>query len=240
MCGRMSQDESLDAVYRELTGEPFPGSANFNTAPTETIGIVRQRVRGAEQRTGARLEAALAQWWLTPYWSKTPKPRYATFNAKAETLARSRVFADSFRRRRCLVPVTGFYEWRREGGRRQPYWVRGRDGPLLLAGLWDRWRRRDGSQLPRAVESCAVVTTAASPGLAFLHDRQPLMLDRHTAGRWLGHLEPGALGALLAPRLPVALTATPVSDYVGDPRHKASRCMAAVGGPVDVAADGVS
>ena len=239
MCGRMSQDESLDAVYRELTGEPFPGSANFNTAPTETIGIVR-RVRDAGQRTGARLEAALAQWWLTPYWSKTPKPRYATFNAKAETLARSRVFADPFRRRRCLVPVTGFYEWRREGGRRQPYWVRGRDGPLLLAGLWDRWRGRDGSQLPRVVESCAVVTTAASPGLAFLHDRQPLMLDRQTAGRWLGHLAPAALGALLAPRLPVALTATPVSDYVGDPRHKAPRCMAAVGGPVDVAADGVS
>lgn len=233
MCGRMSQDESLDAVYRELTGEPFPGVANFNVAPTETIGIVRRK-RAADPRAAAGLEAGLAQWWLTPYWSKTPKPRYATFNAKAETLGRSRAFADAFRRRRCLVPVTGFYEWRRSGSRRQPYWVRGRDGPLLLAGLWDRWRARDGSQV---VESCTVVTTAASPELAFLHDRQPLMLDREAAGLWLRHAEPRAGDGLLAPRAPVALAATPVSDYVGDPRHKERRCMAAVGPVLEIAAD---
>lgn len=227
MCGRMSQDDDLDAVYRELTGEPFPGEANFNTAPTETVWIVRPR-RGDE----GCLETAAAQWWLTPYWSKTPKPRYATFNARAETLRESRTFAEPFQRRRCVVPASGFYEWRHAGAKRQPFFVRAADGPLLFAGVWDRWRNRDRSEL---VESCAVVTTASSPALAFLHDRQPVMLGRSDVTRWLqSGAEPAALDEILAPRLPVALNATPVSDYVGNPRHKEPRCMAAVGAGIEI------
>lgn len=233
MCGRMSQDDDLDAVYRELVGEPFPGEANFNTAPTETVWIVRRRRRDDE--AGAGLEAAAAQWWLTPYWSKTPKPRYATFNARAETLRESRTFGEPFRRRRCLVPVTGFYEWRRAGAVRQPFFVCAAEGPLLLAGVWDRWRSRDRREV---VESCAVVTTASSPALAFLHDRQPLMLGRSDVPRWLqSSADPAPLDSLLTPRLPVPLTATPVSDYVGDPRHKAPRCLAATGAGIEIAAD---
>lgn len=229
MCGRMNQDDDLSAVYRELVGEPFPGEANFNTAPTETVWIVRP------ERGGQALEAAPTQWWLTPYWAKARKPRYAAFNARAETLRESRTFAEPFRRRRCVVPVSGFYEWRRSAAGRQPFYVRAMEGSLLLGGVWDRWRSREGSEV---VESCAVVTTAVSPGLAFLHDRQPLMLGRSEVARWLQRAsDAAALDDLLTARLPMALTATPVSDYVGDPRHKERRCLKAVGTAIEIGAE---
>lgn len=222
MCGRMNVDkDALEDIFELLLGEPFPGTSNHNTAPTESAWIVRNRRRSAEH-ADAGLEAALATWWLTPYWSPTPKPRYATFNAKAETLAESRVFREPFRRRRCVVPVAGFYEWQGQGKARQPFHVHPRSGALLLGGVWDRWRPRDGSA---AIDSFAVVTTAASAELEFLHDRQPLMLSEDDALRWLARdTSNTALARLMRPRAPAGLTATPVSSYVGDPRNKGPRC----------------
>ena len=230
----MNVDEDvLDDIFESLLGQPFPGESNFNTAPTEPVWIVRSR----HQSDGAGLEAAEAQWWLTPYWSRTAKPRYATFNAKAETLATSRTFAEPFRRRRCVVPVAGFYEWRRNGNLRQPFYVRPESQPssLCLGGVWDRWRPRDGSP---PIESFAVVTTAASPGLEFLHDRQPLMLSPHEAARWLDReASDEELARLLEPCLPHDLAALPVSNYVGDPRHKGRECSAATGMAIAIAAN---
>ncbi len=195
MCGRFSvddQDQGLDDVYQSLVGCPFPGVANLNTAPTETAWIVR-----VDSPAGGSLTALEAKWSLTPYWSETATPKYATFNARAETLATSRTFREPFRRRRCVVPVCGYYEWRKQAQpglfeddgraagslagslkeRTQTYFVRPRQGALLLAGVWDRWRRgRTG------VDSFAVVTTAASDQLAFPHPRQPLSLLPKTRG----------------------------------------------------------
>ena len=232
MCGRMNVDEDVLAdTFESLFDVPFPGASNHNTAPTETAWIVRNR-RRSPQQADAGLEAAPATWWLTPYWSPTPKPRYATFNAKAETLAESRVFREPFRRRRCVVPVAGFYEWRRRGDLRQPFHVHSQSGALLLGGVWDRWRARDGST---TVESFAVVTTAASAELEFLHDRQPLMLSPEGAMRWLDRdTSASALARLLQPRLPDGLTASPVSDYVGDPRNKGPRCAVPSGPAIAV------
>ena len=243
MCGRMKvDDEALDDLYAELLDMPFPGETNHNVAPTEPVWIVRNR---SPRSTTPGLEAAEAQWWLTPFWSKTPKPPFATFNAKAETLLKSSTFREPFRHRRCLVPVSGFYEWRREpsaGERegpaprkkeRQPYYVRPQAGPLLLAGVWDRWRSRDKTQV---VDSFAVITTAVSSGLAFLHDRQPVMLDRADAPRWLDRgTAPESLADLLAPRVPLPLVALPVSDYVGNPRNKERRCATPVGKAIEIA-----
>ena len=222
MCGRMNVDkDALEDIFELLLGEPFPGTSNHNTAPTETAWIVRNRRRSAEH-ADAGLEAAPATWWLTPYWSPTPKPRYATFNAKAETLAESRTFREPFRRRRCVVPVAGFYEWQGQGKTRQPFHVHPPSGALLLGGVWDRWRPRDGST---AIDSFSVVTTAASAELEFLHDRQPLMLSEEDALRWLARdTSNTALTRLMRPCAPAGLTATPVSNYVGDPRNKEPRC----------------
>ena len=229
MCGRMNvDDEALDDAYTDLVGMPFPGETNYNVAPTEPVWIVRNR----SPRAPPGWEAAEAQWWLTPFWSKTPKPRYATFNAKAETLHKSSTFREPFRQRRCLVPISGFYEWRRNGQARQPFYVRPLAGPLLLAGVWDRWRSRDRTQ---SIDSFAVVTTAVSSPLSFLHDRQPVMLDRADAPRWLDReATPEDLAELLAPRVPSPLVALPVSDYVGNPRNKERRCVVPVGKAVPI------
>ena len=229
MCGRMQVDEGLDDLYEELLGEPYPGETNHNVAPTEPVWIVRNRSPRAPQ---PGLEAVEAQWWLTPFWSRVPKPRYATFNAKAETLHKSSTFREPFQQRRCVVPITGFYEWQRRGEARQPFHVRPIDGPLLLAGVWDRWRSRDRTQV---IDSFSVITTAASSGLSFLHTRQPAMLTRADAPRWLDRrTAPDDLATLLAPSVPAALVAVPVSDYVGNPRNKEPRCAAPTGNAVTI------
>lgn len=248
MCGRFSvddQDQGLNDAYQSLVGRPFPGVSNLNTAPTETAWIVR-----VESSAGGLLTAMPARWSLTPYWSRVATPKYAAFNARAETLGTSRTFREPFRRRRCVVPVSGFYEWRKQAqpglfddddrrragsmrGGLQPYFVQPRQGAMLLAGVWDRWRRG-----PAAVDSFAIVTTAATDQMAFLHHRQPLSLSSEDALVWLRAQGDSAdLARLLAPRLPVELLAAPVSSYVGNARNKGRRCSVPVGAATILARD---
>lgn len=158
------------------------------------------------------------------------------FNARAESLARSNAFREPFRRRRCVVPVSGFYEWQRAAGRKLPHYVRATDADgLLLAGIWDRWQGElDGA--PATLESFAVITTRAHAELAFLHDRQPAMLDREAAEAWLdGTASRADLEGLLVPGLPGALEVVPVSSWVNDARHKGPECVQAVGRVLTVA-----
>ena len=247
MCGRFNVDaEGLDDVYQSFVGRPFAGASNFNTAPTETAWIIRADPKDAPA-AGGPLADAEAKWSLTPHWAGAT-PKYATFNAKAETLTTSRTFREPFHRRRCVVPVSGFYEWRRRvlptlfndgahragrGGPAQPYYVRPRRGALLLAGVWDRWRR--GGQV---LDSFAIVTTPASEALAFLHHRQPLLLSSAEAPIWLrADADSEELARLLAPRVPVELLAAPVSRYVGDARNKGRRCMVPVAAATAIARD---
>lgn len=232
MCGRFNAaDDPLNQVFEELVGHPFPGEANHNTAPTEPAWIVRHDAPASEE-----LEAVAATWWLTPYWSKTPKPKYATFNARAETIAESSSFKEPFRRRRCLVPVCGYYEWQKDGARRFPHYVRPRTGGMLLAGVWDRWRSRDRTQ---EIRSFSIVTTAATAKLEFLHDRQPVMLSRAGARRWMSRDATASdLRALLSPGIPVDLDVVPVSAYVGDPRNKEPRCVQPVAAALPIDRDG--
>lgn len=240
MCGRMNVDDEVNDAFDELVGYPFPGTSNVNTAPTEPVWVIRNRrssTADGDVRTPS-FEAAEAVWWLTPYWSKTGKPKYATFNAKAETLTTSSVFREPFARRRCVVPITGFYEWRKADGRgrakavRQPYLIRPLAGPMLLAGVWDRWRSRPaaGEAADEIIESFAVVTTAVCPQLSFIHDRQPVMLSPEGARQWLSReTSMSDLEALMAPSIPCNLAAAPVSTDIGDPRNKERRCANPIG-----------
>lgn len=241
MCGRLNvTSDPLARIFVLLTGEGYPGGTDHNVAPTETVWVVveppaQPRARMAEDGTLTQVDAqahpGLARpmrWWLVPYWSDDEKPKYAMFNARADNLEKSRAFRGPFERRRCVVPVTGFYEWLREGKRKLPQHVQAADGEaLLLAGVWDRWARGDS-----VVESFAIVTTAVHPELAFLHDRQPVLLDADEARRWIASSTPKEdLRALLDPALPVALQVTPVSEYVNNARHKGDDCAIATGNP---------
>ena len=232
MCGRFATDqERLEKLYLALIGKPVPGEGSYNVAPTESAWIVRHDGRDSEV-----LEAAEADWWLTPYWSKTrARKNYATFNAKSETLEKSSTFREPFRRRRCLVPISGFYEWQKVAGIRRPFYIQPETGGMLLAGVWDRWRSADRSE---KVDSFAIVTTAAHAGFEPIHNRQPVILSLDGARAWMDRSSSAdELDALFEPRMPDDLLAVPVSSYVGNPRNKESRCIEPVGKPVRLAAE---
>ena len=235
MCGRFNvESDPLSKLLLELVRLRHPGPDNHNAAPTETIMVLRLDDQGEPELVPMR-------WWLTPYWAKEPGSRYAMFNAKSETVDKAPAFREPFRKRRCVVPVSGFYEWAKsstrssDGKSRLPYYIRPQESPgLLLAGVWDHWRNRATGEL---LESFAILTTQAGKALEFVHTRQPVLLSLADGRCWL---DPDAsadqLKAMLGPAIPVALDAVPVSSYVNNARNKESRCIEPIGTPVAVSA----
>lgn len=225
MCGRFNVTSSpLSDILLELVGLRHPGPDNYNTAPTETVTVLRLDEAGEPELVPMR-------WWLTPYWSKEVSTRYSMFNAKSETIAKSAAFKEPYKKRRCVVPITGFYEWARQNNQKLPYFLTPHEASgMLLAGIWDRWRNRDSGEV---VESFAVLTCAAHPQLEFVHKRQPVMLSLGDAHRWLDSgTPPDELQTLCDSSLPVALDAIPVSTYVNNARNKDARCTEPIGAPI--------
>ena len=141
------------------------------------------------------------------------------FNARAETLTASPAFRDSLRRKRCLVPVESFYEWRREGTIRQPYTIARADGePLVLAGLWSGWR---DPVLDEVRRTFTILTSAPNDTMAAIHDRMPVMLEEADWAVWLdpAQADPGELLAMLEPRDEPELAVRPVSQLVNNVRN---------------------
>ncbi len=226
MCGRVNVSSGpLTLLFMDMVGQPYPDNEErHNVAPTLSLPVLRA--------PAGHIEAATMRWWLTPWWSKELSTRYSMFNAKAETLERSSAFKEPFARRRCIVPVAGFYEWLTDGVHKLPYYIRpAADDGLVLAGVWDRWRNGEDVH-----ESFAVVTTAAHERLEFVHNRQPVMLTRAEGRRWVTATEdPARLHAdLLTPRLPVALSVIPVSTYVNNARNEGARCIEPIGRTIEI------
>jgi putative SOS response-associated peptidase YedK len=169
---------------------------------------------------------ALLRWGLIPPWATDPGIGNRLLNARAETVADKPSFRSAFRQRRCLIPASGFYEWQQAGRRKQPYFIRPRDGRLFaLAGLWERWQGPDGT-----VETCAVLTTGANELMRPLHERMPVILGPESDGLWLDPLTPAdALRGLLVPYPAERMEACPVGPRVADPRHEGPRCLEPAG-----------
>jgi putative SOS response-associated peptidase YedK len=230
VCGRFNvESDPLSRLLLELVRLRHPGPDNPQRRPTETIVVLRLDDDGEPELVPMR-------WWLTPHWAKAPETRYSMFNARSETVEKSPAFREPFRKRRCVVPVSGFYEWARAQTPKQPYYIKPHDQPgMLLAGVWDRWVDKETGE---ALDSFAVITAPAAAGLNFVHDRQPVMLSMRGARQWLdAAASADELQALLGPHVPVELDAVPVSTYVNNARHKDARCTEPVGDPVTVAAD---
>ena len=230
MCGRFNVVSApLTQFVMEILGSDSPVPdlpTEYNIAPTEQVQVV---YTGSDRRCLTAM-----RWWLVPHWAPEPSSKYSMFNAKSETLATSRAFRDAFKSRRCIVPVSGYYEWRTEQGIKVPYYVEAdADNGLALAGLWDRWEKAE-----RVIYSCTIVTAAAPQSMQALHRRIPVHLNRAEITQWLD-METAAepLAALLAPTLRVPLTITPVSPYVNNARHKDSRCVEPTGSSVRIALD---
>ncbi|HEX3345398.1 MAG TPA: SOS response-associated peptidase [Polyangiaceae bacterium] len=215
MCGRTALTASPEDL-REIFGlDETPGVVpHYNVPPSQPLAVVR--VMRDRRRT---LE--LLRWGLVPSWADDVKIAHRLSLARVESVATTPAFREAVRRRRCLVVVDGFYEWRKDGKKAsQPFFFRRPDGaPFALAGLWDRWVSKDGE----VVESCAILTQAAGPSADTVHDRMPVVLEQEAWDRWLDPGQ-GDVASLLAPRDP-ELTHYPVSAYVNDPRHDDARCI---------------
>jgi putative SOS response-associated peptidase YedK len=165
-----------------------------------------------------RREFALVRWGLIPSWAQEAGMGNRLINARAETAAEKPAFRYAFRKRRCLIPADGFYEWQKQGSKKQPFLVRRRDGhPLALAGLWEVWR----SPEQQDIESCTILTTAANDAVRPLHDRMPAILEPKDYDLWLDSQvqEPERVQPLLRPYRSEDLVLVPVSPRVNNPRN---------------------
>jgi len=158
-----------------------------------------------------RREFALLRWGLIPGWVKDPRAFSLLFNARGESVLQKPAFQSAMRYRRCLIPFDGFYEWKQNGKRKQPYYVRARNGgPMAFAGLWESWMGPNGEEM----ETAAIVTTAANLQLAPLHNRMPVILPAEAFDLWLDHrtVDAETAAALIAPAPEDLLETHPVSD----------------------------
>ena len=233
MCGRYSLTTPVEAVRRVFD---FPERPNLpvrvNIAPSQEVAAVRLGEGLGEEGAGAR-HLVWLRWGLIPSWAKEPGIGNRTINARAETIAEKPAFRAAFRRRRCLIPADGFYEWKTEAGQKQPYRITLKDGgPFAFAGLWERWdgpQGTQGAQGPRgprgaqgdgAVESCTIVTTEANQRLRPIHHRMPVILAPEAFGAWLDPATPGAQAqALLRPAPSAWFTAYRVSPKLNSPAN---------------------
>lgn len=224
MCGRFTQQRPASELAEIFAAEPLvddPGP-RFNVAPTDEALVVVQR----EERRAI----TAYRWGLIPHWADSAKVGSRMFNARLETLTASAAFRDSLRRKRCLVPVESFYEWRREGTIRQPYAIARADGrPIIVAGLWDGWRDPSIDGVRRTF---TIVTTTPNETMAPIHNRMPAVLSDEDWATWLDPTlaDPGELIALLEARREPALVVRPVSQLVNNVRNDGPELILPIAG----------
>ena len=212
MCGRFTLTADQDSFEDRfsLTRFDLGWVPSFNIAPTQEVLTVTND--GSENRP------ELMRWGLVPSWAKDPKIGNRMINARSETLAEKPSFRTAFKRRRCLIPADGFYEWKREGKAKKPMLITVNPGDLFaFAGLWETWKQPDDSWLL----TCAIITTSANEFMKSIHDRMPVILPRESEASWLDPEEQDTamLSELLLPYDSDRMEAYEVSTLVNSPRN---------------------
>lgn len=221
MCGRFALYSDPFALAHRFSAEAPPDLCpRYNVAPTQNILMLREE---SDKR-----HFALARWGLIPHWAKAMNIGYTTINARAETVYHKPVFRDAFRRRRCLIPADGYYEWQVIPGSKakQPWFIVLRNRlPMAFAGLWERWQNPEGEDL----ESCCIFVTDVNELMRPIHDRMPVIL---APGNWEGWLasaakDAKALQSLLKPYPVDDMDAWQVSTKVNSPKNDSMECIVA-------------
>ncbi|MFL9825204.1 SOS response-associated peptidase [Rhodoplanes sp. SY1] len=205
MCGRYaitSSPEAVRALFRYGDVPNFP--PRYNVAPTQPVPVVRLD-------EGAR-RFALLRWGLIPSWVKDPRTFSLLINARGESVGDKPAFRNAMKRRRCLLPADGFFEWQAGRGPKQPFYIARRGGgPIAFAGLWEAWMGPNGEEL----ETVCIVTTTANRTLAPIHDRMPVIVAPEAFDLWLDPaVDAQTAAALIAPAPDGLLEAWPVSTAV--------------------------
>ncbi|MBT3045656.1 MAG: SOS response-associated peptidase [Candidatus Thiodiazotropha sp.] len=211
MCGRFYLDVTAEDML-EYFGLPFVPqlSPHYNIAPSQQIAAIKS---GENNR-----EFVWLRWGLIPSWAKDKKFGYRTINARAETIETKPSFRAAFRYRRCLIPASGFFEWKATGQGKQPYCITSKSGqPFAFAGLYEHWQGSEGER----IDSCTIIVTEARGEIAAIHDRMPVILAAENYDAWLDRdtKEPAVLKPLLLPHDTGEITLYPVSRSVNNPKN---------------------
>jgi putative SOS response-associated peptidase YedK len=215
MCGRITQKSPPDQLSLRIVSliEPLHAPPRFNGAPGQEHWVIRQHPKTGERTTLDRL------WWgLIPNWCKDGEGGRKPINAKCETVAQLPTFRDAYRRRRCLLPIDNFFEWKAIKGAKakQPYAVAMRDGrPFAIAAIWENWRQPGTGEW---VRTFAIITGPANDLVSAIHDRMPVIIGPEHYERWLANLEPDPRD-LLVPFPGEPMTMWPISTRVNRPEN---------------------
>lgn len=223
MCGRFTLNQSSSALCQLFRLDKIPDLApQYNIAPTQTVATVIQNPE-TNQREFKQL-----RWGLIPAWMKDSRMSMNLINARAETVTEKPAFRAAFKHRRCLVLADGFYEWKRENGKKQPFYFRLSEGtPFGFAGLWEKWQPLAAKSEGEEIISCTILTTAANELVKPIHERMPVILAPQDYDLWLNHeiQTPEPLQQLLCPYPDQAMTGYPVSTLVNNSRQNSSECI---------------
>ena len=214
MCGRFAFYSPRESVQEYFGVEvPFAFEPRYNVAPSQEVMVIRQQAN-------TQPETEMLKWGLVPFWAKDSEIGSRMINARAETVAEKPAFRQAFKQRRCVILADGFYEWHTEEGRKTPYFISFKvDHPFGMAGLWENWHANDQPPL----ETCTIITTAASRSISRLHERMPVILDAPTTMDWIQpECEPDALLAMLKSCDDGEIQAWPVSRTVNNPANQGS------------------
>ncbi|MCX6138999.1 MAG: SOS response-associated peptidase [Ignavibacteriales bacterium] len=225
MCGRYAiingkKIFATFAMLREMEKQITPALAapHYNAAPTERLPIVFQ--------SPEELAIRDATWWMIPHWSKSGKPdmKFASFNARAETITTSKLFAPYFKDHRCLIPADGFYEWKRDAGTKTPMFIHRRDEAIfMMAGVYSIWKSETGDERP----SFSIITTDANEVMRGIHHRMPVILSEPEFDQWLdrSNNDVDSLRMLLQPAPSEGMQTYPVTSRVNNSRYQEPDCV---------------
>jgi len=217
MCGRFTLTTNFGAIAQRFGVARFLEEIGprYNIAPTQTVIVVND--------DGTR-HLPQMQWGLIPSWAKDPATGNRMINARAETVATRPAFRVALRKRRCLIPADGFYEWQPVGRRKQPVYItlKSRE-PFSFAGLWETWTSPEGEE----VRSCTIITCEANDLMKPIHDRMPVILSKEAESVWLDPTiqDPALLLPLLVPYPAEEMEVYPVSTWVNNPEHDGAECV---------------
>lgn len=206
MCGRYALYGPSSRYQEYFDTQAWPDFPDrYNVAPTAVVPIIRQSPEGQRVVTPIR-------WGLIPRWAADPSIGAKLNNARGESVADKPSFRDAFKRRRCLIPASGFYEWKAIERGKQPYFIRYKSGnPMAMAGLWESWRDPEG----QIVRTFCVITTGPNELMNEIHDRMPVLIQPKDFARWLSpELEGSTLTSLVVPIDAEGMEAWPVSKAV--------------------------
>lgn len=210
MCGRYVLSVDADTLQREFNLDTQPViEARYNIAPSQPVPAITN---------DAPRSISLLLWGLVPHWAKDPKIGYKMINARSETAAEKPSFRTAFKHRRCLIPATGFYEWKAAEGGKVPHFIHLPESPVFsFAGLWSVWHSPEGDEL----YTCTILTTDANEKIAPLHQRMPVILERDDRDIWLAKdTDPTVLQALMKPYNGDKMDYYPVSKAVNRPANE--------------------